>query len=89
MINSYQCSSLTYIPQYEPVIVKKFKRISQIPIQIWLSKNDNIQIYKNARMLQDLNPKHMQVHVACSSLVIFIYWACERQGSKYHAVRLG
>jgi len=56
LINSYQCSSLTYIPQYEPVIVKKFKRISQIPIQIWLSKNDNIQIYKNARMLQDFNP---------------------------------
>jgi len=32
---------------------------------------------------------YMQVHVACSSLVIFIYWACERQGSIYHAVRLG
>jgi len=31
----------------------------------------------------------MQVHVACSSLVIFIYWACERQRSIYHAVRLG
>ena len=30
----------------------------------------------------------MQVHVACSSLVIFIYWACERQGGVYHAVRL-
>jgi len=24
---------------------------------------------------------YMQVRVACSSLVIFIYWACERQGS--------
>jgi len=31
----------------------------------------------------------MQVHVACSALVIFIYWACERQGSIYHAVSLG
>jgi len=42
-------------------------------------------------MLQDLNPNvgYMQVHVACSSLVIFIYWACERQESMYHAVRLG
>jgi len=39
-------------------------------------------------MLQDLNPnvQYMQVHVACSCLVIFIYWACERQGSIYHAV---
>ena len=32
---------------------------------------------------------YMQVHVACSSLVIFIYWACKRQGRVYHAVRLG
>jgi len=35
-------------------------------------------------MLQDLNPNvyaSTQVHVACSYLVIFIYWACERQGS--------
>jgi len=32
---------------------------------------------------------YMQVHVACSSLVIVIYWACERQGNTYHAVRLG
>jgi len=31
----------------------------------------------------------LQVHVASSSLVISIYWACERQGSIYHAVRLG
>jgi len=53
---SYQCSNLTYTPQYESKIAKKFKRISQKPIKIWLSKNDNIQIYKNARMLQDLNP---------------------------------
>jgi len=32
---------------------------------------------------------YMQVHVACSSLVIFIYCACESQESIYHAVRLG
>jgi len=48
LINSYQCSSLTWTPQYESKFAKKF--------EIWLSKNDNIQIYKNARMLQDLNP---------------------------------
>jgi len=54
--NFYQCRSFTYTPQYESKIAKKFKRISWIPIQIWLSKNDNIQIHKNARMLQDLNP---------------------------------
>jgi len=26
--NSYQCSSLTYTPQYESKVAKKFKRIS-------------------------------------------------------------
>jgi len=31
---------------------------------------------------------HMQVRVACSSLVIFIYWASEKQGNIYHVVRL-
>jgi len=40
-------------------------------------------------MLQDLNLNYMHVHVACSSLVIFICWAWERQGSICHAVRLG
>jgi len=57
-------SSLTYTPQYESKVAKKFKRMSQIPIQIWLSKNDNIQIYKNATMLQDLNP-NVYVSTCC------------------------
>jgi len=43
-----------------------------MPVQSWLSKNDNIAIYKNARKPQDLNPNvyastccmYMQVHVA-------------------------
>jgi len=54
-----------------------FKRVSPIPIQIWLSKNDNIQIHQNTSMPQDFNP----IPSTCLSLVIFICWACERQGS--------
>jgi len=65
--NSYQCRSLNYTPHYESKIAKKFKRISQIQVQIWLSKNDNIQIYKNARMLQDLNP-----NVYASTFCMFV-----------------
>jgi len=35
-------------------------------------------------MPQDLNPNPS----TCSSLVIFIYWVCERQGSIFLAARL-
>jgi len=48
--------------------------------------------FKSIKMLECCKIQiqmHMQVHVACSSLVIFIYLACERRGSIYHAVRLG
>jgi len=50
----------------EPKVAKKFKRKLSIPIQIYLSKNDNNQIYQNREMSQDLNAS------TCSSLVIFI-----------------
>ena len=40
-----------------------------IPIQICLSKNDNIQIIQYIEISQDLNLS------ACSSLVVFMYWA--------------
>ena len=61
--------------QFEPKVVKKFKRKSQIPIR--LSKTDDIQIRQYTEMSQDLNPNPR----TCSSLVIFMYWACERQVS--------
>jgi len=54
-------------PKTEPKVAKKFKRKLLIPIQICLSKNENIQIHQYFEMLQDLNPS------ACSSLVIFMY----------------
>jgi len=37
LVNTVICSSKT-----ESKVAKKFKRISSIPIQIWLSKNDKI-----------------------------------------------
>jgi len=58
-------------PKTEAKVAKKFKRKSSIPIQICLSKNDNIPIHQYIEMSQDLNPS------ACSSLVIFMYCACE------------
>ena len=42
-----------------------------IPIQICLSKNDNIQIHQCIEMSQDWNTNK------CSCLVIFMYWANE------------
>jgi len=56
-------------PKIELKVAKKFKRKSSIPIQICLSKNDNIQIHQYIEMSQDLNPS------TCSYLVIFMYWA--------------
>jgi len=61
-----------------------FKRISPIPIQIWLSTNDNIEIHQYIGMSQDANAKQG----TCLSLVIFIYWACERQGNIFLVLRL-
>jgi len=58
-------------PSAEPKVAKNFKRKSSIPIQICFSKNDNIQIHHYIEMPQDLNPS------TSSSLVIFMYWACE------------
>jgi len=69
----YQCSTLTYTPQYESKVAKKF--------EIWLSKNDNIQIYKNARMQQDLNPNAYAQTCCMFVSGYFHFWACERQGS--------
>jgi len=66
-------NTVTRSPETEPKVAKKFKTMSSIPIQIWSSKNDKSQIHQNNRMLLDLNPS------TCSSLVIFINRACERQ----------
>jgi len=60
-------------PETEPKVAKNFKSKKSIPIQISLSKNDNIQIHQHIEMSQDLNPS------TCSSLVIFIYCACENR----------
>jgi len=67
---------LTCSPKIEPKVAKKLKKPS-IPIQISLSKNDNIQIHQYIEMSQDFNPNPS----TCLSLIIFMYWACERQGS--------
>jgi len=54
-----------------------------MPIQIWLGKNDKIQVYQYTGMSQyvNLNP------YACSSLVIFMKWPCERQGNIFIVLR--
>jgi len=78
------CSPIvTCSPKTEPKVAKKFKGNSSIPIQICLSKNDNIQIHQYTEMSQDLNPNPS----TCSSLVIFMHWACERQGSIFLVLR--
>jgi len=53
-------------PMIEPKVAKVQKEII-IPIQMCLSKSDNIQIDRYIQMSQDLNPS------ACSCLFIFIY----------------
>jgi len=58
-------------PKTDPKVGKKFKRKSSIPIQICLSKNDNNQIHQYIEISQDLNQS------TCSTLFIFMYWACE------------
>ena len=58
-------------PKTEAKVAKKFKRKSSIPNQFCLNKNDNFQINQCMEILQGLNPSR------CSSLVIFMYWACE------------
>jgi len=62
---------------------KKLKRISSIPTTIWLSKNGNNQIPQFNGMTQDLNSNPS----TCSSLVIFIYCICKRQGSIFLVLR--
>ena len=68
---------LTCSPKTEPKVAKKFKRKSSIPIQISLSKNDNIQIIQYIEMSQDLNRS------TCSSVVIFMYWAMGMRKSHF------
>jgi len=51
LINTVTCS-----PKTEPKVAKRFERKSSIPIQIWWSKNDDIQIHQYIGMSQDLNP---------------------------------
>jgi len=67
-------------PKTESKVAKKYKRKSSIPIQICLSKNDNIQINQYIEMSQVLNPNLS----TCSSLVIFMYWECEIQRRRLH-----
>jgi len=78
LINRVTCSSKT-----EPKVAKKFKGKSSIPAEICLSKNDDIQIHQYIGMSQDLNPNLS----ACSSLVIFMYWACKRHLSIFLVLR--
>jgi len=79
LMNTVTCS-----PKTELKVAKNFKRISPIPIQIWLSKTDNIQIHEYIEMWQDLSPKSSTYW----SLVILIYWACEWQGCVFLVLRL-
>ena len=58
LFNTVTCCAKT-----EQKVAKKFKRQSSIPIQIWLSKNDNIQIHQYIGMSQDLNPSRLHVHL--------------------------
>jgi len=67
----------------EQKVAKKFWRKSSTPIQICLSKNDNFQIHQYIEMSQDSNPTPSTF----STLVIFMYWACERQGSIFLVLR--
>jgi len=62
--------TVIYSPKIDPKLAK-FKRKSSIPIQICLSKNDNIKIHQYIEMSHDLNPS------TCSSLVNFVYWPYE------------
>jgi len=80
LISTVFCS-----PKTESKVAKKFKRKSSIPIQIWLSKNDTIQIHHFIGISQDFNPNPSRP--TCSSLVIFIYWACQWQASIFLALR--
>ena len=64
--------------------MKKFKKKLSIPIQICLSKNNNIQIHQYIETLQDLNRNSS----TCLPLVIFMYWACEGQRSIFLVLRL-
>jgi len=60
-------------------------------IQIWLSKNDNIQIFKNARMLQDSNP-NTYASTCCMFVSGYFHLLGMRKTRKYrlyHAVKLG
>jgi len=46
--------------------------------------------FKSIKMLECCKfpiQMHMQVHVVCSSLVIFIYWACERHWSTIYTMQ--
>ena len=61
----------TSSPKTEPKAAEKFNRNSSIPIQMYSSKNDNIQIHQYIEISQDLNPS------TCSSLDIFMHWAYE------------
>ena len=72
LINTVSCC-----PKTDRKVAKNFKRKSSIRIQIWLSKNDNIQVHQYIGMSQDLNPNPSTY----SSLTISMFWACERQRS--------
>jgi len=66
------CSpTVTCSPKTETKVVKKFKRKTSIPNQFCLNKNDNFQMNQYIEMSYGLNPS------TCSSLFIFMYFACE------------
>jgi len=67
--------STVNLQSYSNLQSQNLQRISnennQFQSETVLSKNDNMQIHQYIEMSQDLNPS------TCSSLVIFVYWACE------------
>jgi len=70
-------------PKSDLKVTKKFKRKSTNLIQICLSKNDNIQIHQYIEISQDSNPDPSRY----STVVIFTYWACQRQRSTFLVLR--
>jgi len=72
------CSTKT-----ESKVQKKFGRNSSIPMEICLSKSDNIQFHQYIEMSQDLNPNPR----TCSSLVTFMHWPFERKVSIFLVLR--
>jgi len=61
-------------------VTMKFTPILSNQIQIWLSRNYEIQIHQNTGIRQDSKPNH--VH-------LWSFWACERQGNIAYFLQQG